>query len=210
VINTISQWSPLLVISVALYYRHLWDKGLKALFYLYLLAAIFEVINEIVGGLSIIYSFWTLIEVGFLLYIYHQWSNDLNCRAIFIIYGIVWIIIKLSGFESLRGDEIDTLSLVLASIVFIIIPTHVHDVKPYQGFFMKIMAVYYGGCLVLFLTINVFENKALAWQIHSFFNIFTAIGSTAIYFIRNNDIVLSNRFSIGGMFPPIRREQESR
>jgi len=88
VINTISQWSPLLVISVALFYRHLWEKGLKALFYLYLSAIVFEVINEMVGGVSIIYNLWTPIEVGFLLYIFRQWS-DFNYRAIFIIYGIV-------------------------------------------------------------------------------------------------------------------------
>jgi len=205
VINTISQWSPLLVISVALFYRHLWEKGLKALFYLYLSAIVFEVINEMVGGVSIIYNLWTPIEVGFLLYIFRQWS-DFNYRAIFIIYGIVWIMIKLSGFESWQGAEIDTLSLVFASVIFIIIPAHVHDIKPYQRFFMVMMAIYFGGCLVLFLTINVFEDKALAWQIHSFFNIFAAIGSAAVYFIRNNAIVLANRSSISDKFSAICKE----
>jgi len=202
-INTISQFIPILVVLIALYYRHLWDRGLRVLFYLYLSAIIFEVINEIVGGLSIIYSLWTPLEVGFLLYIYRQWS-DFNYQAIFIVYGIVWVMIKLSGFETLQGTEIDTISLVLASIIFIIIPNYVHDVEPYQRFFMVVMAIYYGGCLVLFLTINVFENKALAWQIHSFFNIFAAIGSAAVYFIRNNAIVLSTHSSVGGKLPSIR------
>lgn len=203
-INTISQWIPLLVILVSLCYRHLWNKSLKALFCLYLSAGVFEVINEILSGPSIMYHLWTPIEFLFLIYILSQWS-DLNYRAISITYGIVWIMIKLSGLESLQEAEIDTISLVFASIIFIIIPTHIHDVEPYQRFFMVIMQIYYGGCFVIFLTINVFEIKAPPWQIHSSFNIFAAVGNAAVYFIRDNDIVLSNSSSIGGKFPFIRK-----
>lgn len=152
------------------------------------------------------YHLWTPIEFLFLIYIISQWSSDLNYLAISITYGIVWIMIKLSGFESLQKAEIDTIALVFASLVFIIIPTHIDDVEPYQRFFMAVMQIYYGGCFVIFLTINVFEIKAPPWQIHSFFNIFAATGNAAVYFIRDSDIIFSNISSSSGRFNSIRKE----
>jgi len=203
-INTVSQVSPLIVLLIAFYYRDTWDKGLKALFFLYLLAGLFEITSQLVGGLPIIYHLWTPIEVGFLLYIYSQWS-DFNYKQIFILYMVVWVILRVVGLESLQKTSIDTLSLLFASLIFIFIPMYVfEDMKSYQRNFMLIMAIYYGGCLVFILTINLLENKALAWHVHSLFNIIAAVGSAGIYIIRNNDIVLRTRSSVGGKLPSIR------
>jgi len=203
-INTVSQFSPLIVLLIAFYYRDTWDKGLKALFFLYLLAGLFEIVSQLVGGLPIIYHLWTPIEVGFLLYIYSQWSN-FNYKQVFILYMIIWIMLRIVGLESLQKISIDTLSLLFASLIFIFIPMYVfEDMKSYQRNFMLIMAIYYGGCLVFILTINLLENKALAWHVHSLFNIIAAIGSAGIYIIRNNDIVLGTRSAVGGKLSSIR------
>jgi len=203
-INTVSQFSPLIVLLIAFYYRDTWDKGLRALFFLYLLAGLFEITSQLVGGLPIIYHLWTPIEVGFLLYIYSQWS-DFNYKQVFILYMIVWVMLRVVGLESLQKISIDTLSLLFASLIFILIPMYVfEDMKSYQKNFMLIMAIYYGGCLVFILTINFLENKALAWRVHSFFNIIAAVGSAGIYIIRNNDIVLRTCSSVGDKLPSIR------
>jgi len=203
-INAVSQLSPLIVILVALWYRDTWDKGLRALFFLYLLAGIFEIMSQFTGGLPLVYHLWTPIEVVFLLYIYSQWSN-FNYKQIFILYMIIWVMLRIVGLESLQKISIDTMSLLFASLIFIFIPMYVfEDMKSYQKNFMLIMAIYYGGCLVFILTINLLENKALAWRVHSFFNIIAAIGSAGIYIIRNNDILFSTRSSVGGKLPSIR------
>jgi len=87
-INTVSQFSPLIVLLVAFYYRDTLEKGLKALFFLYLLAGLFEITSQLTGGMLFVYHLWTPIEVGFLLYIYSQWS-DFNYKGMFILYMIV-------------------------------------------------------------------------------------------------------------------------
>lgn len=196
-INIISQFSPLIVLTVGYYYRHLWDKGLRAIFCLYLIAGLFEVMSELTGGMSIVYHLWTPIEVGFLLYIYSQWS-DLNYKEIFIGYLIVWVMLRAVGLESLHRISIDTLSLVFAGVIFIFIPMYVlGELKSYQKIFMLTTAIYYGGCFAFILTINGFENKVLAWEIHSLFNIIAAIGSAGAFIIRNDAIVFSTRPSRG-------------
>jgi len=196
--NPASQLSPLIVILVGFWFHATWDKGMRAIFYLYLTAGLFEIIHVLIGGLPIMFHLWTPIEVGFLLYIYSQWS-DFNYKAVFIVYMIIWIIIKATGLEPINGLNMDTLSLVFASLIFIITPMYVFEnLKSYQKCFMLLMAIYYGGCLVFFLTINVLENKDLAWNVHNLFNIITAIGTAAIFIIRNNDIILSTRSFTGG------------
>jgi len=206
-INTVSQLSPLIVLGVGYYYRHLWDSGLRAIFYLYILAGLFEITSELIGGMPIIYHLWTPIEVGFILYICSRWS-DLNYKAIFIGYLVIWFMLRAIGLESLQGLSIDTLSLVFASVILIFISIHVFgELKPYQKIFMLTTAIYYGGCLVFFLTINVFENKALAWQIHSLFNIIAALGNAGVFFIRNNDIIFSTRSPASDRLSFIRNDE---
>lgn len=196
-INTISQLSPLIVLVIGCYYRHLWDKGLRAIFCLYFIAGLFEITSELIGGMPIVYHLWTPIEVGFLLYIYSQWS-DLNYKAIFISYLVIWVMLRAVGLESLHRASMDTLSLVFAGVIFIFIPMYVFgELKSYQKIFMLTMAIYYGGCFAFILTINGFENKVLAWEIHSLFNIIAAIGSAGSFIIRNDAIVFSTRHSSG-------------
>jgi len=203
-INTISQLSPLIVLFIGFYFRATWDKGLRVLFFLYLLAGLFEIIHELVGGLPIMYHLWTPIEVGFLLYIYSRWS-DFNYKIIFVIYLVVWSMLRIVGLESFQGLNMDTLSLIFASLIFIFIPMCIFDVKPYQKFFMYVMSIYYGGALVFFITINTLQNKVLAWELHSVFNIIAAIGSATVFFIRNNEIIYSTRPLISSSLPPIRK-----
>jgi len=204
VINTVSQFSPLLVLIVGYYYRHIWDKGTRAIFYLYLVAVLFEITNELFIPGMLIYHLWTPIEVGFLLYIYSQWSN-LKYKMIFMIYLVIWIMLRAVGLESIQGLSMDTLSLVFASLIFIFIPIYVFDVvKSYQKVFMLIMSIYFGGCLVFILTANALENKALAWELHSFFNIIAAVGTTAVFIIRNNEIVCGNSSLINNSLPSVR------
>jgi len=201
-INIISQFSPLIVLLVAFYYRSIWDKGLRALFCLYITAGLFEIASELTNGTPVVYHLWTPIEVGFLLYIYNQWS-DLNYRAVFIVYMIIWGIMKATGLEPLQ--RLDMLSMAFASLIFIIVPMYVfEELKSYQRIFMLVMAIYFGGCLVFFITINTLENKILAWEVHSLFNIIAAIGSAAVFIIRNNEIVHSNRSFINDSLPSIR------
>jgi len=203
-INTVSQLSPLIVLLVGFCFRATWDKGMRALFVLYILAGLFEITSQLTGGMLFIYHLWTPIEVGFLLYIFSQWS-DFNFKGVFILYMIVWVIIKTTGLEPIQELKMDIFSLTFASLIFIFIPMYVfEDMKSYQKNFMLIMAIYYGGCLVFILTINLLENKALAWHIHSLFNIIAAVGSAGVYVIRNNDIVLRTRSSIGGKLHSVR------
>jgi len=205
-INTVSQLSPLIVLLVGFWYRTTWDKGMTALFFLYLLAGLFEIASQLTGGLLFIYHLWTPIEVGFLLYIYSQWS-DFNYRGVFLLYMVVWIIIKSTGLEPIRELKMDVFSLTFASLIFIFIPMYVfEDMKSYQRNFMLIMAIYYGGCLVFILTINLLENKALAWRVHSLFNIIAAVGSAGVYITRNNDIVYRIRSATGGNLPVVRED----
>jgi len=161
----VSQLAPTIVIAVGLCFhliwdKEIWDRGLRGIFFFYLVSGLLEVINEKVGGLAIIYHLSTIIEVGFLLYIYSQWSN-FDFKAIFIIYFIIWIFLKVSGIETLQ-QGMDTQSTILASLIFIFIPLTIFGVKSYQKFFMIVMQIYYGGTLVFFATINILPDKVEA------------------------------------------------
>jgi len=97
--------------------------------------------------------------------------------------------------------------MTLASLIFIIIPMYVFEgLKSYQRVFMLVMSIYFGGCLVFFITINTFENKVLAWEVHSIFNIIAALASAGIYFIRNREIVLCNRSFVSDSLPYVRED----